>query len=58
MIPLTYFKNIYYIYLLHIYKGGEQIKSDPKHAPHTWMARPLTLQRQTQLEGTGFMLHT
>lgn len=46
------------IYLIRIYKGGGETKSNPKHTPHTWMARPLTLQRQTRLEGTGFMLHT
>lgn len=38
---------------------GRRLRNAPKHTlPHAWLARPLTLQRQTRLEGTGFMLHT
>lgn len=38
---------------------GRRLRDAPKHTlPHAWLARPLTLQRQTRLEGTGFMLHT
>lgn len=58
MIPLKVFFKKLNIYLIRIYKGGEETKGNAKHPPPTWMARPLTLQRQTRLEGTGFMLHT
>jgi hypothetical protein len=40
-------------------QSGKKTKVDSQGYPHTWLTRPLALQRrQTQLEGTGFMLHT
>lgn len=46
----VFFKKLN-IYLVHIYKGGEETESNIKDTPHPWMARPLTPQSRRGWKG-------